>query len=58
MKCYYENLGIIKDNVWDAEKTSQMLWPGARESIDDCKDEQSGLFDPTGMSVHVSSVIV
>lgn len=49
MKCYYENLGIIKDNVWDVEKTSQMLWPGAKESIDGCKDEQNGLFDPTGM---------
>lgn len=44
IRCYLENVGILKDDELDRDKAMQMAWSSSDESLDECNKEVAGIF--------------
>lgn len=55
MQCYLQTVGILKeDNTVDKDRAASMLWPNSLDAIDDCMNEQDGLFDKGSYHIIIS----
>lgn len=43
MRCFLENIGVLKDDVLDHEKAMELAWAKDPETLDECEKEASGM---------------
>lgn len=44
MRCYLNNVGILKEDELDRDKAIQMAWSSSDEALDECNTEVAGTY--------------